>query len=98
MIEEIVEWHKKTFPDATFESQILKLEEELFEYNKSYDEEELADVLIVSIVLAKRFKSQIGYDIFAYYYDKCCDELIIEKMKINKKRTWHKVNGVYRHV
>ena len=29
--DKIIEWHKETFPDATLESQLLKLDEELKE-------------------------------------------------------------------
>ena len=100
--DEIAEWHKATFPDATFESQILKLEEEIREFYTCYDnEEELADILIVSIVLAHRFKSEIGIEIFASFFDyenpDRMDKLIKKKMEINRGRTWVKVDGVYRH-
>jgi NTP pyrophosphatase (non-canonical NTP hydrolase) len=105
--EKIVAWHKKTFPDCTFESQLAKLDEELKEvsdaqkkgnYEQSFDE--LADVYIVATVLKERFNSTI-----ATYFLEMEDawqtpslfERVDRKMDTNQKRTWCKVNGVYRH-
>ena len=105
--EKIVEWHKKTFPDCTYESQLAKLDEELKEVveaqrnrliENSFDE--LANVYIVSTVLKERFNSTIG----AYFTLLLNEhpvpslfERVDRKMDANQKRTWHKVNGVYRH-
>lgn len=105
--DKIVEWHKKTFPDCTYESQLLKLDEELNEvseaqnkgnYEHSFDE--LADVYIVATVLKERFNSTIGV-----YFIELLEgdpvpflfERVDRKMDLNSKRVWHKVNGVYRH-
>lgn len=105
--DEILEWHKKTFPKADIKSQLLKLDEELKEVvdahkngetEKAYDE--LADVYIVSLVLEKRFNSTIGAYFIGLLQEHPAPELmkrVKNKMKINKKRTWHEENGVYRH-
>ena len=105
--KKIVDWHKKTFPDCTYESQLAKLDEELKEVveaqrngekEKSYDE--VADVYIVSTVLKERFNSTIGKHFIGLLNEYPAPELskrVDRKMDINAKRTWHKVNGVYRH-
>lgn len=105
--DKIVEWHKKTFPDCTYESQLAKLDEELKEVvdaqrnrliEHSYDE--LADVYIVSLTLAKRFESTLGKYFIGLLNEHPAPESLkrVEfKMDINQKRTWQKVNGVYRH-
>lgn len=101
---EIVEWHKKTFPDCTHESQLLKLDEELKEVaecvlKSESSQEELADAYIVALVLAKRYRSTIGGYFVGLYSAKktVLWENVKKKMEINKRRKWHKVNGVYRH-
>ena len=65
--KDIVAWHKKTFPDCTLESQLLKHDEELSELvadqrvgKIEQSHEELADAYIVALVLAKRYDSTIG--------------------------------------
>ena len=105
--KKIVAWHKKTFPDCTYESQLAKLDEELKEVVKaqrnrlieqSYDE--LADVYIVSTVLKERFNSIIGTYFIGLFNEYPAPELskrVDRKMDINQKRTWKKVNGVYKH-
>ena len=50
IINDVANWHKEAFPDAEKESQIKKLEEELNEYYEKYDDLELADVFISSII------------------------------------------------
>jgi hypothetical protein len=105
--KKIVNWHKKTFPDCTLESQLAKLDEELKEVvdaqrsgekEKSYDE--LADVYIVSTVLKERFDSTIGKYFIGLLNENPAPESlkrVDRKMNVNSKRTWTKVNGVYRH-
>jgi hypothetical protein len=106
--KEILKWHKKTFPKATFENQILKLEEENLESKKAWDKKnmtqyisELADIYIVSSVLWHRFESCIGlfYMNALWHWDQFHElaDAVEEKMKINKKRVWKFENGVYRH-
>lgn len=100
MIEEIVKWHKETFPDADLESQKLKFLEEYKEYLNSWDLEELADMAIVNYVLKYRFLFFRFDDIFRFEAEgaeRILKEIIIEKMKKNKKRKWKKEGGVYRH-
>ena len=102
MIDDIVKWHKETFPDADLKSQKIKFLEEYKEYLESGDIMELADMIIVNEVLTHRFHfSHFSNVVFSEAF---CNELnsdifnvVEEKMKINKQRTWHKVNGVYRH-
>lgn len=102
-IDCVVNWHKETFPDATKEEQLKKLEEELNEFYQDLHNMELADVLICAIVLIERFKSPIGrvvFNGFANHPDfyPSLDEIISKKIQINKSRTWQKIDGVYRHV
>lgn len=102
--EEILEWHKTTFPLCTVESQLLKLDEELKEViecvlKSESSQEELADAYIVSLVLAKRYKSTIGgyfVGLFSKEYTALWEN-VKKKMEINKMRKWKKVEGVYRH-
>lgn len=99
---------------CTFASQLLKLEEELRELeNATIDGvdaflEETVDVLIVSYVLHHRYKSEIGRTVFAYIeadvqmhcpemYSKI-EQLVREKLEINKRRMWVFENGKYHHV
>ena len=105
--KDIVAWHKKTFPDCTFESQLLKLDEEIKEVIESrqhgrladsYDE--VADLYIVATVLAKRYKSALGRYFVGVVHEFPVPNLqtrIDKKMEINKKRVWVKVRGVYHH-
>lgn len=102
IINDVTNWHRETFPDADVESQIKKLDEELNEYYERYDDLELADVLICSIALWRRFKCQIGHAVFGYASsiitgDKA-NRIVAQKMRINRARNWQKINGVYRHV
>ena len=102
IINDVTNWHRETFPEADAESQVRKLEEELREYYDSYDDSELADVLICSIALWRRFKQNIGQAVFVYashIISASKANLIVgEKMKINRARNWQKIDGVYRHV
>ncbi len=98
MFDEVVKWHKQAFPVCTKQSQVIKLEEELEEFYKDgFSDKELADVLIVAIVLSIRFNSYIGKDILARYYTADKDSLIKEKLEINKRRKWLVVNGTFHH-
>lgn len=113
LIEEIVSWHKKIFPEATEESQVLKLDEELKELKKaSIDgdmnqvKNESIDVVIVSSVLKDRYSNAIGDVVFSSIMDKISsvadfNEVVValeNKLEINKKRKWTFENGVYRHI
>lgn len=104
--EAIVEWHKKTFPDADLPSQLMKLEEELkefYEATKLTDHDsimqEIADIYIVSVVLARRYHSRIGVKYLKDFgfSDVQIIEYVSNKMDKNVNRKWCKINGVYRH-
>ena len=105
--KEIVEWHKKTFPKATIENQLLKLDEEIGELcdaikqgSDNHAVKEMADVYIVARVLSDRFKSQIGNYFLGLIDEYPVPHLIDEvkkKMETNKNRVWEYKNGVYHH-
>lgn len=84
--EKIVEWHKKTFPEATPDSQIAKVDGELFELLL-----EAADVYIAATNAEKRFGSVVARVIKGLLY-KILGEVLLEavdrKMDINVKRTF----------
>lgn len=97
---QIAAWHEYTFPDATEESQILKLEEEFGEYL-----EELADVFIVAASLSERWGNMMGtftMKAVVKHAGKDADLLmrkICEKMNVNAARNWVKLpDGRYKHV
>ena len=107
-IKSITEWHKRTFPETTLESQLLKLDEELKEVveaqrarNFEHSYNELVDVYIVACSLKERFNSTMGS-----YFVGLIDEnpspnmqaRIDKKMDENLKRKWEFKNGVYRHI
>lgn len=102
MIEKIVKWHKETFPDVDLKSQKMKFLEEYKEFLEGYSLEEYADMFICNAALNYRFDFFCYDDILkeemlnisvAYLND-----AIRKKMEINKKRTWKKINGIYRHL
>ncbi len=84
-LKKIIDWHKKTFPNATHEAVEDKLLEEVDELiyailNNDNESilEEVADVFIVSFVLIERYTNKRFFDI------------IDKKMNINKARKWGK--------
>lgn len=86
----MIEWHKKTFPNATLESQLLKVESELREVRENPSLEEWADVFISSKALYMRFGSEIGFlvnDIVKLTIPDI-DKAVEEKMKKNRERSW----------
>lgn len=106
-MQEICEWNKKTFPDATLGGQFEKLEEETGEFVEeecNVLHEEFADIFIVLAGL-RRFKSKVGLFIENSYYEnmplglkKELLQAIKKKMAINRKRKWKKSGqGVFRH-
>jgi hypothetical protein len=106
---EIVEWSIQTFPDLTVEKQRQKLSEELREWKQAEDKEEkikeLADVYIVSRILADRFDCEIGKFLAEKMLDEACilnasgfSDAVEAKMKKNKARKWEKIaDGTYHH-
>ena len=101
--KEIIEWHTKTFPDATMEGQLIKLEEEMNELaNSANSEEGLKEAADVYIVLCglKRWDSYIGNFVmyYGFSYEDDLYEAIVEKMNKNKARVWAKTaEGTYHH-
>lgn len=105
---EIKIWHEQTFPDTSLSEQLLKLEEELQEWDDAVNTEnelkEAADIFIVCCGL-KRWNSYVGSfvrDNLIDYYVSSYDLLkcyIITKFDKNKKRVWQKQsNGTYHHI
>ncbi len=65
-LDEIIDWHKKTFPKVTEQSQFLKIGEELDEYEKETPfsnswYEERADVFITTLCYYARFNKDDLY-------------------------------------
>lgn len=84
--EKIVEWHKKTFPKATPDSQIAKVDSELDELLL-----EAADVYVAATSADLRFGSIIA-KIFRFLLLKIFGQPLLDavdrKMDINVKRTF----------
>lgn len=96
-LEEIKEWNAETFPDATPEGQLAKLDEEFGELDEAKTmeerEKELADIFIVLGGLL-RWKSRVGAYIANNLLDKMPSEILEKllkaidaKMEVNKERT-----------
>lgn len=110
-IKSIIDWHTKTFPEASMDGQIAKFLDERVEYVCATTPEdelaELADCFIVAcgvarfnIVYGSRFLSK-AFDMFTEAEDVTIDALqkaIDAKMAINRQRKWSKGNGKYQHV
>lgn len=101
---QIAAWHEQTFPDATEESQILKLNEEFGEYADGEFIEELADVFIVAASLSERWGNMLGtftMKAAVKHAGKEKDVLynaIRQKMDVNAARVWKKLpDGRYKH-
>lgn len=105
----IIDWHRKTFPDANLKGQILKYAEETneFMYRDLSDLSELADMVIVCAGIM-RFNKRLGgiflqntYEICWYIGEYDMTELweaVDKKMEKNRKRVWNKKdNGTYHH-
>ena len=107
--KEIVEWSIQTFPDLTVEKQLVKLSheiDEVFQAKREGNDDdviyELADVYIVSRILADRFDNSIGRYFIGLLTENPTQramEAVEAKMKKNKARVWEKVSdGTYHHV
>lgn len=103
-IEDIAESHKELFANATPESQLWKLEEEIAEFEQAQNEEEatkeLADILIVCGGLyrwfpktAKAVATNFVYDMGFYP-----EEEVNRKWNVNLKRKWYWNGKTYKHV
>lgn len=90
--KDIVEWHKKTFPNCTAQEQADKVGEEIHEMimaivneeSKERIAEEVADVYIASLVLKERF----GIELLFALSKKNKEDSIKKKMDENVKRKW----------
>lgn len=104
---DILSWHKKTFPDVKLEGMLLKLDEELGELVEAIKKEdeaeelkETADLYIVARILNDRFNSYIGAFFLGMIHNsevKNLEQAVEKKMEINRKRKWNIKNGVYKH-
>jgi hypothetical protein len=106
IIEDVLKWHYATFPKETEKGQYFKVCSEIVEmWGAGTDEKEhlkeKADVCIALISLAFRYDSEMAQLMLCnMLYERRDEELlqaIKDKMEVNKKRTWKKVNGEYRH-
>lgn len=104
MAAQIAAWHEKTFPDATEESQLLKLDEEFAEYADGEFIEELADVFIVAASLSERWGNMLGTFTMKAVVKHCGKDAgmlynaIQKKIEINAARKWKKLpDGRYKH-
>ena len=94
--KEIVTWQDKTFGEATPQSKLAHLDEELIELKEAIEAGsadqylEFADCFL--LLFGAAAKAGMSYD------DIC--EAIDSKMEINKKRKWGKPdkNGVVKHI
>jgi hypothetical protein len=105
-IKSIIEWHEHTFPDATLDGQIEKFNDEHKEWERAETDEdeiqEAADMFIVCCGIA-RFSLRIAlsfFDIVAMVSSAYAgfDDVINEKMQINRQRKWAVGKGNYQHV
>lgn len=109
-LEKMAKEHEKLFPNATAESQVYKLEEELTEFFYARTEqeqmEELVDVLIVCCGLYRwcplLVKSQVDsvYHTVSYIDSTPweLEEEFNQKWQINLKRKWEWNGKTYHHV
>ena len=103
-----VDEHKKLFPLADLGGQVMKLDEELDEYLKSFDEEEklkeLADCVICCIGIY-RWATLVSRSYLAMILKfktekqlKIIAKEVNDKWQINLNRTWEYKNGRYHHI
>lgn len=94
--------HEKLFPNATLESQIWKLEEEISEFENAEDEyeeiKESADIVIVCAGLY-RWCPKVALSVKDFYLDSpLIEEEVNRKWQINLKRKWEWNGKTYHHV
>ncbi|MBO7735189.1 MAG: hypothetical protein J6S67_21675 [Methanobrevibacter sp.] len=103
-LEKMAEAHKRLFPNATLESQVWKLEEEIREYIEAvYDNDlkqeikESADVVIVCGGLA-RWCPMVAEYIKGIFFDSVdVEKEVARKWQINLKRKWVWNGKTYHH-
>ena len=110
----IIQWHKDVFPEANFEGQMKKWEEEYGEFltartrkNAAEMGAELADLFIVAcgimrFNLIQGCQRMLLWNELRYTHGwalSTCEEAINKKMKRNRARKWEYLgNGNYHHV
>lgn len=104
-LEKMAKQHEKLFPNATLESQIAKMEEEIEEFGnaKTVEEQrqELADVIIVCAGLYRwcRLTAQyLALHFLEFDYNDTIEEEVNRKWQINLKRKWEWNGKTYHHV
>lgn len=107
LISEIRAWNEETFPDATLEGQLMKLEEEFKELAEARQfwkkEKEFADVFIVASGLT-RWNSVLANALlndWLQFPEKDLKRIlknVRKKMNKNRNRTWEKSgDGRFNH-
>lgn len=109
-IDTIIQWHKKTFPEATLEGQINKYAEETNEFLNTVSRKDLLELADMVIVCAgiMRFARKLGSCFLQNTYAICWEigeydmtelwDAVQHKMEKNRKRVWNKTdNGTYHH-
>ncbi|GHU02029.1 hypothetical protein FACS1894186_5930 [Alphaproteobacteria bacterium] len=94
-IKEIIAWHCGAFPDATFASQLAKVNEEYSEFMRTPEREktvELADMFIAACGLC-RFDRRLGLELLRNAKHRPEGQRLLsvavdDKMKINLTREW----------
>ena len=113
-IATIIQWHKEVFPEADFEGQLKKWEEEYGEFLTARTHKdtaemvaELADLFIVAcgimrFNLIQGCQRMLLWNELRYTHGwshSTCQEAINKKMKKNRARKWEYLgNGNYHHV
>lgn len=110
-LDKMAEEHKKLFPNATLESQVWKLEEEITEWShtKNYEDglREIADIVIVCGGLL-RWCPALARNISYHFVDEprcevyggreAIEKEVNRKWQINLKRKWEWNGKTYHHV
>jgi hypothetical protein len=104
-LEKLSKEHEQLFPNATAESQLWKLEEEIREFDDAYGYEdeikEAADVEIVCAGLYRWFPLFVwhfldGFECMDYNWSLVHAE-VNRKWEVNKKRKWVWNGKTYHH-
>ena len=100
-LEKMAKAHKKLFPNATLESQVIKLEEELIELHNAVEFEDIlkekADVIIVCIGIY-RFAPAVASYLMPSALSELEEKEVNRKWQINLKRKWEWNGKTYHHI
>ena len=108
-LEKMAKEHEKLFPNATLESQIWKLEEEIREFfdTGDYSEDELREIADVCIVCAGLYRwcPCLAYQLCSEFYWKHegkwsskIEKEVNRKWQVNLKRKWEWNGKTYKHI